>query len=244
MATDQYAQRVFDFFDRINALSREDEIVQEIIGAAQEFGYEFMTIWTAPPPGRPLDAIMLNTRPPSFVEHYIEKNYVSTDPVVVQLRRSLKPCSWSDIRKSVPLKPNQLRIMDEAREFDVRDGFTIPIVTASGAVSVVSPCGRDPDLSSRGRSAFELIAMMAYQALRRVQTENAKNAPKFKPLTAREKEVLQLVADGCTDAEISERLNIRQTTVLAHVENAKRKLDSTKRTQAIVIALRRNEISI
>ncbi len=44
-------------------------------------------------------------------------------------------------------------------------------------------------------------------------------------LGARERQVLQLVAEGCTSAEVAERLHIAQATVEVHRRNIMRKLD-------------------
>jgi len=55
-------------------------------------------------------------------------------------------------------------------------------------------------------------------------------------LTAREVEVLRLVAEGLTNREIAERLFIAQKTVSVHVSNILGKLDASTRTQAATTA--------
>ncbi|WP_308193518.1 AAA family ATPase [Nonomuraea sp. MG754425] len=55
-------------------------------------------------------------------------------------------------------------------------------------------------------------------------------------LTAREVEVLRLVAEGLTNREIAERLFIAQKTVSVHVSNILGKLDVSTRTQAAATA--------
>ncbi|MFG3436092.1 ATP-binding protein [Nonomuraea sp. NPDC047897] len=58
-------------------------------------------------------------------------------------------------------------------------------------------------------------------------------------LTAREVEVLRLVAEGLTNREIAERLFIAQKTVSVHVSNILGKLDASTRTQAAATARQR-----
>ncbi|WP_327585258.1 helix-turn-helix transcriptional regulator [Nonomuraea sp. NBC_00507] len=58
-------------------------------------------------------------------------------------------------------------------------------------------------------------------------------------LTARELEVLRLVAEGLTNREIAERLFIAQKTVSVHVSNILGKLEVSTRTQAAAAARRR-----
>ena len=56
-------------------------------------------------------------------------------------------------------------------------------------------------------------------------------------LTARELEVLALVADGRTDAEVAERLVVSVRTVHAHLRSIYRKLDLHTRSAATRYAL-------
>ena len=58
------------------------------------------------------------------------------------------------------------------------------------------------------------------------------------PLTDRELEVLQLIVEGCSNAEIAEQLFITVGTVKTHVRNILNKLCADDRTQAAVRALR------
>ena len=57
-------------------------------------------------------------------------------------------------------------------------------------------------------------------------------------LSAREEEVLQLVADGLGTTEIAQRLFISQKTVKNHLASIYEKLDARDRTQAVLMAVR------
>ena len=54
-------------------------------------------------------------------------------------------------------------------------------------------------------------------------------------LSAREREILELIAEGCTDAEIGRQLVISVNTVQNHVKNILRKLEARNRTHATTI---------
>ena len=57
-------------------------------------------------------------------------------------------------------------------------------------------------------------------------------------LTSREREILQLLADGMSNADVAERLFISPETVKSHVRHILTKLEADTRTQAVAIALR------
>ena len=57
-------------------------------------------------------------------------------------------------------------------------------------------------------------------------------------LTPREREILQLLADGMSNADVAAKLFISQETVKSHVRHILAKLEADTRTHAVAIALR------
>lgn len=63
-------------------------------------------------------------------------------------------------------------------------------------------------------------------------------------LTTREREILQLVAEGLANKEVARELGITEGTVKTHMNNMMTKLEVKGRTEAVVAALRRGIIRL
>ena len=68
--------------------------------------------------------------------------------------------------------------------------------------------------------------------------------PLVEPLTPREREVLELVADGLSNKAIAARLGIGAETVKFHLGAILGKLGASNRTDAVRIAIQRGLISV
>ncbi|HWT95325.1 MAG TPA: LuxR C-terminal-related transcriptional regulator [Solirubrobacteraceae bacterium] len=63
-------------------------------------------------------------------------------------------------------------------------------------------------------------------------------------LSAREREVMRMVAHGADGPEIAEALVLSPATVRTHVNNAMRKLGARTRAHAITLAIRRGDVDL
>ncbi len=59
-------------------------------------------------------------------------------------------------------------------------------------------------------------------------------------ITEREKEILALMVEGLSNADIASRLIVSQSTVKFHVSNILSKLAATSRTEAVALAIKHN----
>jgi DNA-binding NarL/FixJ family response regulator len=86
--------------------------------------------------------------------------------------------------------------------------------------------------AARGETILSpAIAPTVFAALRRGPEQDVQGDPH--ELTAREREVMTLVAEGLSNRAIAERLVVTEKTVKNHVHNTYRKLGVTRRGQAI-----------
>jgi DNA-binding NarL/FixJ family response regulator len=127
----------------------------------------------------------------------------------------------------------------------------IVMMSASGDESLVG-VALDAGCSSfvtKDRTAQELVAAVrtvssgdtffaTSSLVRLVQTARAGDRPTTSPLTPRECEVIQLMVEGASTAEISEQLGVSVNTVRNHTQNVLRKLNAHSRLEAAAIAVR------
>jgi LuxR family maltose regulon positive regulatory protein len=96
--------------------------------------------------------------------------------------------------------------------------------------------GPDELATRHTRLAAETLAAASTTRRRGVVTNASMAQPLVEPLSERELEVLRLIADGLSNAEIAARLVIAQGTVKRHINNLYGKLGVQSRTQALVRA--------
>jgi DNA-binding NarL/FixJ family response regulator len=107
---------------------------------------------------------------------------------------------------------------------------------ASGFLLKTSP---PQQLVAAVRTVHEGDALLAPASTRRLIETFARPAtdePALEELTAREREVLRLLAGGRTNAEIAAELVVEPSTVKSHVASVLSKLDLRDRVQAVVFA--------
>jgi DNA-binding NarL/FixJ family response regulator len=91
----------------------------------------------------------------------------------------------------------------------------------------------DPSIASFILRVLPLMAGVV------TKVEEKKDNFKTVELTAREKEILSLIAQGQNNREIAEKLSISLFTVKNHVSNIIQKLAVEDRTQAAIVALKK-----
>jgi DNA-binding NarL/FixJ family response regulator len=113
----------------------------------------------------------------------------------------------------------------------------------AGARGYLLKSTEPPDLMQAVRVVASGEALLSPSATRRLISEFASqpqpqvpSAEQLEELTAREREVIALVAAGLRNDEIAERFVISPATVKTHVSRALRKLDARDRAQLVAIA--------
>ena len=83
---------------------------------------------------------------------------------------------------------------------------------------------------------------MAARVIQELQGKRADALNPFTELSERELEVLKLIADGMSNAEMAAKLVLSEKTIKGHVSNILSKLHLADRTQAAVYAWRQGVV--
>jgi DNA-binding NarL/FixJ family response regulator len=102
---------------------------------------------------------------------------------------------------------------------------------AAGAVAYVAKTSHPDDLAVAIRQAFSHSIYFAAWRAPSVPVD-AEAAAEAAELTRRELEILRLVAEGFSNAELARRLWVTEQTVKFHLSNIYRKLNVSNRTEA------------
>ncbi|QIN80917.1 response regulator [Rubrobacter marinus] len=119
---------------------------------------------------------------------------------------------------------------------------------AAGILHKSSRIGDITDAVRRLRAGEQLVSpqevMEAIRLVSRERRESVEARRIIDEITPREKEVLQALADGLGDKEISERLSVSLGTTRTHMANILSKLEVQSRLQALVFALRHGIVRV
>lgn len=121
----------------------------------------------------------------------------------------------------------------------VLDEATISSAVRNGAIGYLLKDTAAEDLCKAIHLAAEGKVQMSPEVAAKLASELCEDQPRVEELTAREREVLQLIASGSSNKDIAQHLYIAEKTVKAHVSNLLAKMGVQSRTQAALYAVQK-----
>jgi ATP/maltotriose-dependent transcriptional regulator MalT len=127
---------------------------------------------------------------------------------------------------------------------DALDEFSDSAAPYEGALArlalsrTLESLGRDDHAAAEGKTAREAFTRLGATRYATPSGDGPPGARVLGELTPRERDVLKLVAQGLSDAEIAERLVVSPHTVHRHVANVRTKLRLPSRAAAVAYATR------
>ena len=236
-----YVGEAFQALDDIARLNDAGAVVATLSELTSRFGFKAFLITRMPRPGQRLEPfVLLNGWPKGWYRRYMQENHYRHDPVAGYCFGTTEPYRWTDVPFDRSRGSAASRVMSEAADHGLEDGFCVPAHDASGNQACVTMAGGKLDLPPDALRAIHLVSLYAFGAARR--TRAAETGHRSQVLSEREQEVLRWVAGGKSAWEVASILGIAERTVLAHLANAKRKLGTANGVHTVVEALRRREI--
>lgn len=229
--------RVFQrFVDRLNNNRDPDSFRQAMAEAASAFALPCFAYLRALRSGTAA-AALISTYPTKWTEHYLNRHYEKIDPVIRLAHARTEPFESGFGADNFAMSPVQARLFDEASEFGIRCGFTIPIRSGSEPVAAVTFASDSRHSTFRrmieaNTRVLQLMAICLYaHATRRLYRDPAIGTARLSP---RERECLRWAAAGKSCWESAHILNLSPQTMKFHLDNAKQKFGVRTICQAVV----------
>lgn len=226
----------FDLIDRCTTEPDIEKLIARFKEVAREFGFQGSACgsWDGLGEQRSTRFFFLDW-PEDVLRVYAEKNMETRDPLVFAARRRMTPFTWDEVYSDPHLPPHSEEIYQVAFSMGWQDGFCIPIHGPSGYQGLVSLLAREKlSLSPRERGMLEMMSRAIHDRCR--STLGFGMPPLDTPkLTLREMECMTWVAAGKSNWDIGQVLGISEATAHFHVENAKKKLGKSTRTEAVAM---------
>ncbi|MFQ6161001.1 helix-turn-helix transcriptional regulator [Sinorhizobium meliloti] len=177
------------------------------------------------------------TYPDTWTEIYIDKGYFDIDPVIDVVRWGFLPVDWSSLdRRSAQV----YRLFKEARSHDIGPyGLTIPIRGSKGERSLFSVTSNLPkrDWSRlRASSIHELQILSHYLHETMLSASGLREIGRYRNLSRRESQCLQLLATGRISKQIAADLGISENAVKLYLRSARQKLGAFTSYHAVAKA--------
>ena len=182
----------------------------------------------------PDDAVILSNYPLEWGLYHNEQHYHKIDPIMDTCKERITPFTWSNSAWRALLNLDKANILNEAGEFGLVEGHTVPIHTGDGYSASCSVVFQPGEVDPHALMAIQLMSVYLYEAALKLKTKV--NIVRKKP-TLRQIDCLQMIAMGKSDWSISKILGISENTVKFHVKAILNHYDVATRNQAVIRAL-------
>jgi LuxR family transcriptional regulator, quorum-sensing system regulator SolR len=207
-----------------------------------EFDHFMYGVTTSLNPTQETRAFTWTSVPSEWVRLYDERSYIEVDPRLRGAWDSPLPCMWD--RASSANSTEQRAFFDAAAEYGVCSGVALALRNRFDAPGIFILSSAIPaNDSARQRhiagvlGQVMVLAAYVHDLLLTSIVERCLPSPaEGRPLSTRERECLQLAAQGLSSREIGVTLSIGERTVHTHFANLLAKLGAANRHEAIAKA--------
>jgi LuxR family transcriptional regulator, activator of conjugal transfer of Ti plasmids len=189
----------------------------------------------------------ITTYPEAWIGRYMDCGYGTIDPVLSRARDTPSPFFWEGRNPDRPASAAQRQLFDEAIEFGIACGYTVPIHAGAEVAAMLTFTSEEKPRVMRTTLAMDgtiLHLAALYFHVHAIGKRCSAGGVERGVLEAGEIACLQWIARGKSPWDVGEILGIPARNVLSHLKDAKCKLDAATLSQAVATALRRRLIQI
>jgi LuxR family transcriptional regulator len=192
--------------------------------------------------GDPDDALLLVNHDPDYMDVFIRQGLFLQAPMSIWAARNTGTCSWQwavDRRARGESSKAENEVLDINEKMGVIAGYTVSFEDVSGrSIAGIGLCAergitqaevdhlwqeKGDEIQLLNNLVHHRISLLPYERL-------------GKPLTARQKEVLQWIADGKTMQDTAQIMGLNMATVEKHLRLARESLNVETTAQAVMKA--------
>jgi DNA-binding CsgD family transcriptional regulator len=237
-----HSGHAFEYFvERTAGLMSKERLFELYVDAMRNYGFDhlnFSVIRDRQLPQTEHGFGLISTYREDWRKFYVERRFANIDPVLKSASALVQPFTWKGLIKRQVLTPKQVRFLSLAEEAQLCNGIGIPFNGATSQIAGIALATSSPSTDHlHNTDLLSAFANQFYVVFKRIVGASDRLQPSTSPLTARETQVLQLMARGATDEQIAERLFISYNTAAFFAKTIYRKLNASNRVQAIVIGL-------
>src|SRR5690606_12656841 len=127
------------------------------------------------------------------------------DPVARMCFDTIAPFTWDEVPQSLLNDRSAQRVMDEAVDYGLVQGMSVPLHGYFGMQAIVTMAGRSVEMSQDERHVVYMASIFSYNAAENILKAEGETGP-HGVLTQRERDVLRWVTEGKTLWEVGEIL--------------------------------------
>lgn len=212
--------------------------------------YAFTRFHTSSTMGDLEDMLVLSNHDPAYLQSFIGGGLYHHAPMVKWTVENEGACSWSLVEteaRAGRLSPSEQKVLELNLRHGIRAGYSIsfPATTAraKGGIGLCAAPGLSQEEVDRiwDQHGREILVLNALAHLRICSMPYV--SPR-RALTARQREVLEWVADGKTTADIATIMGLTPATVEKHLRLAREVLDVDTTAQAVMKASVQHQIFV
>lgn len=185
----------------------------------------------------PARTTAVSNYPDEWQRRYLESDYPSIDPIVRTARSRMQPFTWGTGNPRAAETREVRRFYEEANDFGIRSGISIPVRTAFQYVSMLTLASDKPSLSlDTDIDQLAAVTAVGYLHAKIEQQSGGDHAPVNCELTPKQALCLKWSAEGKSMRAIATIEGMSFATVNFHLNNARKALDAGSLAQATAIA--------